>query len=75
MLSRWRRKVVRRLLASATDTMNFAVLATMSALAYSLGAAGQDEPVKVGGEIGVVLFVVLAIGVRVRTLLRSRTRQ
>ena len=75
MLSRWRRKAVRRLSASATGTMNFAVLATMSALAYSLGAAGQDEPLKVGGEIGVVVFVAVAIAVRVRTLLLARTRQ
>ena len=74
MLGQLRRQVVRRLSASATDAMNFALLATMSAFAYVLGAAGQDEAVKVGGEIGFVVFLVLGVGIRVRAYLHARTR-
>ena len=75
MLGRLRRQVVRRLAASATDTMNIALLATMSAFAYALGAAGQDEAVRVGGELGFVVFAVLGVGIRVRAYLRARTRR
>ena len=74
MLGRLRRQVVRRLAAGATDTMNYALLAAMSAFAYVLGAAGQDAAVKVGGEIGFVVFVALGGGVRVRAYLKDRTR-
>lgn len=74
MLGRLRRQVARRLSASVTDLMNFALLATMSAFAYALGAAGQDGAVKLGGEIGFVVFVVLGVGIRVRAFRRARTR-
>lgn len=56
------------------DPITLFALAALAGLAWEIGSDGNNENLKLGGEIAFIIAAILLVAVSVRQLLRRRDR-